>query len=94
MILAYLSATNCRSIPLERIEYALIDQGFHLDNALFTKLKRSLIYYLEYVQCQNLANPNRVNVRGAFSRRYTSITRMGSRCHAAGVKRISLACLG
>ena len=42
---------------LERIEYALIDQGFHLDNALFTKLKRSLIYYLEYVQCQNLSQP-------------------------------------
>jgi len=42
---------------LEKIEYALIDQGFHLDNALFTKLKRNLIHYCENVQCQNLTQP-------------------------------------
>lgn len=42
---------------LEKIESALIDQGFHLDNALFIKLKRSLIHYLESVQCQNLSQP-------------------------------------
>lgn len=42
---------------LEKIESALLDQGFHLDNALFIKLKRSLIHYIESVQCQNLSQP-------------------------------------
>lgn len=42
---------------LERIEAALIDQGFHLENTLFIKLKRSLIHYVESVQCQNMSQP-------------------------------------
>ena len=56
---------------LERIEAALIDQGFHLDNTLFTKLKRSLIYYLESVQCQNMGGPEqRERSRRIFAQVY------------------------
>lgn len=44
---------------LEKIETALIDQGFHLDNTLFSKLKRSLIHYLEATQCQNMMQPEK-----------------------------------
>lgn len=56
---------------LERIEFALIDQGFHLDNALFIKLKRSLIHYIESMQCQNLAQPEqRERSRRIFAQVY------------------------
>jgi hypothetical protein len=39
---------------LEVIEDALIGVGFHLDNSLLYKLKRSLIYYTEETQLMNL----------------------------------------
>jgi hypothetical protein len=39
---------------LEVIEDALIGVGFHLDNSLLYKLKRSLIYYAEETQLMNL----------------------------------------
>ncbi|MEK6664189.1 MAG: hypothetical protein AABY73_10025 [Pseudomonadota bacterium] len=56
---------------LEKIEAALIDQGFHLDNVLFTKLKRNLIHYLESVQCQNLSQPEqRERSRRIFAQVY------------------------
>ncbi len=56
---------------LEKIESALIDQGFHLDNSLFNKLKRSLIHYLESTQCQNLAQPEqRERTRRIFAQVY------------------------
>jgi len=42
---------------LEKIELALIDQGFHLDNSLINKLRRALFYYAENIQCQNLTQP-------------------------------------
>lgn len=42
---------------LEKIEFALTDQGFHLDNSLFNKLRRSLIHYVETLQCQNMSQP-------------------------------------
>lgn len=42
---------------LEKIEFALIDQGFHLDNSLLNKLRRALIHYLETMQCQNMTQP-------------------------------------
>ena len=59
------------SYTLEKIESALIDQGFHLDNTLFTKLKRSLIHYLESVQCQNLTQPEqRERSRRIFAQVY------------------------
>lgn len=56
---------------LEKIEVALIDQGFHLDNTLLTKLKRSLIHYLESTQCQNMAMPEqRERSRRIFAQVY------------------------
>lgn len=42
---------------LKKIEFALIDQGFHLDNSLFNKLRRALAHYFESMQCQNMAQP-------------------------------------
>ena len=42
---------------LEKIEFALIDQGFHLDNSLLNKLRRALIHYFETMQCQNMTQP-------------------------------------
>ena len=40
---------------LEGLETALASQGFHLDNSLLSKLKRSLAYFCESVQRRNLA---------------------------------------
>ncbi len=56
---------------LEKIEIALIDQGFHLDNSLFNKLRRSLIYYVETLQCQNRTQPEQsARSRRIFARVY------------------------
>ncbi|MBY0579239.1 MAG: hypothetical protein K2P57_09340 [Burkholderiales bacterium] len=44
---------------LETIEETLVDQGFHLDNSLLQKIMRSLVHYVEEVQCQNLCEPDR-----------------------------------
>jgi hypothetical protein len=46
----YLLTRTC----LEIIEDALMGVGFHLDNSLMAKLKRSLIYYTEETQLMNL----------------------------------------
>ncbi|MDT3705656.1 MAG: hypothetical protein ROZ09_02445 [Thiobacillus sp.] len=40
---------------LEGLETALSSQGFHLDNSLLSKLKRSLAYFSESVQRSNIA---------------------------------------
>ena len=40
---------------LEGLESALASQGFHLDNSLLSKLKRSLAYFCESVQRRNVA---------------------------------------
>jgi len=40
---------------LEGLETALASQGFHLDNSLLSKLKRSLAYFCESVQRRNVA---------------------------------------
>jgi len=45
---------------LARIEIALIDQGFHLDNSLLQKLRRALTHYLENLCCQNLTQPGQL----------------------------------
>ena len=45
---------------LETLEDALVDQGFHLDNSLLQKIVRSLVHYVEEVQCQNLSEPARM----------------------------------
>ena len=45
---------------LELIEQALTDAGFHLDNALYVKLVRCLVYYVESTQRHNLSSPERL----------------------------------
>lgn len=45
---------------LETLEQALIDQGFHLDNSLYSKLIRALVYYCEDIQLHNLLSPQRL----------------------------------
>ncbi|HEY0675967.1 MAG TPA: hypothetical protein VGD25_07135 [Immundisolibacter sp.] len=40
---------------LEGLETALASQGFHLDNSLLSKLRRSLAYFCESVQRSNVA---------------------------------------
>jgi hypothetical protein len=45
---------------LEELESALGDKGFHLDNTLFSKLMRALIYYIEETQLHNLGAPERL----------------------------------
>ncbi len=42
---------------LEKLESALLAQGFHLDNALLQKLRRALIYFCERNQRDNLSVP-------------------------------------
>lgn len=42
---------------LEALENALAAQGFHLDNSLFQKIRRALVYYSERVQLENLRAP-------------------------------------
>ena len=37
----------------------MIDQGFHLDNTLMSKLMRTFIYYVEEIQLHNLGAPSR-----------------------------------
>ena len=56
---------------LEKIEFALLDQGFHLDNSLLNKLRRALIYYFETLQCQNMTQPEqRERSRRIFAQVY------------------------
>jgi hypothetical protein len=46
---------DLRRVTLERIESALGELGYHLDNTLLCKLKRALFYYAEETQRANLA---------------------------------------
>lgn len=39
------------------LEEGLVDQGYHLDNTLMSKLTRALIYYMEETQLHNLEAP-------------------------------------
>ena len=45
---------------LEMLETALRDAGFHLDNTLYTKLVRALVYFTEETQRHNIASPERL----------------------------------
>ncbi|WP_230969250.1 hypothetical protein [Nitrogeniibacter aestuarii] len=45
---------------LEMLEAALRDAGFHLDNTLYTKLVRALVYFTEETQRHNIASPERL----------------------------------
>jgi hypothetical protein len=56
---------------LEGLETALASQGFHLDNSLLSKLKRSLAYYCESVQRRNVAaNEPDIKSQQAFMQVY------------------------
>jgi hypothetical protein len=45
---------DIRHVTLQTLENALVEVGFHLENSLIIKLKRSLFYYTEDTQLANL----------------------------------------
>jgi len=45
---------DIRQVTLQTLEAALLEVGFHLDNSLLAKIKRSLFYYTEETQLMNL----------------------------------------
>ncbi len=45
---------------LEGLETGLSEQGFHLDNSLYCKLMRAIIYFCEETQLRNLRSPERL----------------------------------
>ena len=45
---------------LEVLETALVEGGFHLDQALYVKLRRALVYFVEETQRHNLLSPERL----------------------------------
>lgn len=56
---------------LEGLETALMTEGFHLDNSLLSKLKRSLAYFCESVQRRNVAaNEPDIKSQQAFMKVY------------------------
>lgn len=56
---------------LEGIETALASQGFHLDNSLLSKFKRTLAYFCESVQRRNVeANEPDIKSQQAFMKVY------------------------
>lgn len=42
------------------LESALADQGFHLDNTVYSKILRAIVYYCEDTQLCNLRSPERL----------------------------------
>jgi len=45
---------------MESLEQLLIDRGFHLENTLYCKLVRALVYFTEETQLRNLGQPERL----------------------------------
>ena len=45
---------------MELLEDALRDAGYHLDNGLYTKLVRAIVYFCEETQRHNLLSPERL----------------------------------
>jgi hypothetical protein len=45
---------------MEGLENALIDQGFHLENTLYCKMIRALVYFCEDTQLRNMRQPERL----------------------------------
>ena len=45
---------------LEGLDAALVRQGFHLDNSLYSKLMRALVYFCEETQMRNMRVPERL----------------------------------
>ncbi len=46
---------DLRQIDLYTLEALLFELGFHLDNSLFSKLRRALYYYTESNELENIA---------------------------------------
>lgn len=44
---------------LRELDTHLVEQGYHLDNTLMSKLTRALIYYVEDTQLHNIDAPER-----------------------------------
>jgi hypothetical protein len=45
---------------MEALETLLTDKGFHLENTLYCKLVRALVYFTEETQRRNLGQPERL----------------------------------
>ena len=45
---------------MEGLEKALINQGFHLENTLYCKMVRALVYFCEDTQLRNMRQPERL----------------------------------
>jgi hypothetical protein len=45
---------------LESLETALVERGFHLENSLYCKLVRAIVYFCEETQRRNLSQPERL----------------------------------
>lgn len=45
---------------MEGLEKLLIDRGFHLENTLYCKLIRALVYFTEETQRRNMSQPERL----------------------------------
>ncbi len=45
---------------MEGLEEALIAQGFHLENTLYCKMIRALVYFCEETQVRNMRQPERL----------------------------------
>lgn len=45
---------------LRAIEAHLEELGFHLDNSLFVKLRRAIVYFCEDTRCRNATEPQRL----------------------------------
>ena len=67
---------DLRLVTLERIEHALSELGYHLDNSLLCKLRRALFYYTEETQRENLAivQDGEIIQREVFVNRYQRVT--------------------
>lgn len=52
-------AYDLQQHTLKEIDEHLVDKGYHLDNTLFTKLTRALIYYVEETQVHNIGAPEK-----------------------------------
>jgi hypothetical protein len=45
---------------MEALEKLLVDRGFHLENTLYCKLIRALVYFTEETQLRNMGQPERL----------------------------------
>jgi hypothetical protein len=64
---------NLQDYSLERLNHALIGEGFHLDNTSLQQISRKLIYYREKIEYHNLnipQRPARERERAVFVRAY------------------------